>query len=145
MFLLIATNVRAIDTPVYGMNQTILGNLVIDGYITARGATLSITPLSVANGGIGTTTFAWNAIPFGGQDPDAPSGLQTDVANLSWDNVLKVLSTYLMKLLGVPVAPTCDATTMGTFWYSGHSVGVKDNVQVCAADATDTYAWRVLY
>lgn len=41
--------------------------------------------------------------------------------------------------------PTCNAAAAGTLWYSGHTASAKDSVAVCAADATDTYAWRTIY
>lgn len=41
--------------------------------------------------------------------------------------------------------PTCDSTTRGTFWVVQAGAGVKDDVQVCAKDAGDAYAWRVIY
>jgi hypothetical protein len=41
--------------------------------------------------------------------------------------------------------PTCSSTTRGTFWVTQGASGVKDSVQVCAKDATDTYAWRTIY
>ena len=57
-----------------------------------------------------------------------------------------ITDLYTNRLFLTPVAqPACDATTLGMFWYSGHSVGVKDDVQVCTADAANAYAWRVLY
>ena len=49
-----------------------------------------------------------------------------------------------VKMLG-SAQPTCSSTITGQFWYSGHSTGVKDSVSVCAADATDAYAWRTIY
>ena len=46
-----------------------------------------------------------------------------------------------------PSKDTCDGTgrTPGKFWYSGHTIGVKDDVQICAADAANVWAWRVIY
>jgi hypothetical protein len=41
--------------------------------------------------------------------------------------------------------PTCSATTRGTFWVTQNGAGVKDNVEVCAKDAADAYAWRTIY
>jgi hypothetical protein len=41
--------------------------------------------------------------------------------------------------------PVCNSTTRGTLWMTNGGAGVKDAVQVCAKDATDTYAWRTLY
>jgi hypothetical protein len=31
------------------------------------------------------------------------------------------------------------------FWASSSPSGVKDTVEVCAKDAADAYAWRVIY
>jgi hypothetical protein len=41
--------------------------------------------------------------------------------------------------------PTCDSTLRGTFWYVAGATTVKDNVEVCAKDASDVYAWRTIY
>jgi len=43
------------------------------------------------------------------------------------------------------IKPTCNATVRGTFWFTRNGAGVKDNAEVCAKDATDTYAWRTIY
>ena len=42
-------------------------------------------------------------------------------------------------------APTCSATNRGEFWFTQGGTGVKDLAQVCAKDASDAYAWRVVY
>lgn len=41
--------------------------------------------------------------------------------------------------------PACDATSRGKFWYTAGASGVKDTVEICAKDAADVFAWRVLY
>jgi len=41
--------------------------------------------------------------------------------------------------------PVCDATIRGTLWFTQGGAGVKDLLEVCAKDATDTYAWRTLW
>lgn len=41
--------------------------------------------------------------------------------------------------------PSCNAATRGRIWATFGAAGVKDQVTVCAKDATDAYAWRVLY
>ncbi len=41
--------------------------------------------------------------------------------------------------------PACSVTFRGTFWFEQGATGVKDNVSVCAKDATNNYAWRTLY
>lgn len=52
--------------------------------------------------------------------------------------------------MGVQVAtttsqPACDSGRRGTFWVVQGGVGVKDAVSVCAKDAANIYAWRLLY
>lgn len=49
-----------------------------------------------------------------------------------------------LELTGI-AQPSCSASNPGTFWYSGHATGVKDSVAVCAADASNAYAWRTIY
>jgi hypothetical protein len=39
----------------------------------------------------------------------------------------------------------CSSSTRGTFRYTAGSPHEKDSVQVCAKDASDRYAWRLLY
>jgi hypothetical protein len=41
--------------------------------------------------------------------------------------------------------PTCAVAERGTFWYVAGGAGVKDTVEVCAKDAANAYAWRVIY
>jgi hypothetical protein len=56
----------------------------------------------------------------------------------------------MVAAMGVQVAtttsqPACDSGRRGTFWVVQGGVGSKDAVSVCAKDAANTYAWRVLY
>jgi hypothetical protein len=41
--------------------------------------------------------------------------------------------------------PTCSLTVHGRLWFVAGATGVKDSLQVCAKDATNTFAWRSLY
>lgn len=41
--------------------------------------------------------------------------------------------------------PTCGSGFRGMFWHVQGGAGVKDDVQVCAKDAGDAYAWRTIY
>jgi hypothetical protein len=50
-----------------------------------------------------------------------------------------------VRLNTATAKPTCDSTQRGIFWVTQGTAGVKDNVEVCAKDATDAYAWRTLY
>jgi hypothetical protein len=56
------------------------------------------------------------------------------VASMSANGVQVVSSTS-----------TCSSTAGGTFNYVAGATGVKDTVQVCAKDASNTYAWRTIY
>jgi hypothetical protein len=55
-----------------------------------------------------------------------------------------VLDTNGVTLVGV-TQPVCSSSLAGKLWYSGHTIGVKDSAAICAADATNTFAWRTLY
>jgi len=39
----------------------------------------------------------------------------------------------------------CNAANRGMLWYTQGGAGVKDSLEICAKDATDTYAWRALW
>lgn len=41
--------------------------------------------------------------------------------------------------------PACGASLRGRIWTTFAASGVKDSVTVCAKDATDAYAWQVIY
>ena len=41
--------------------------------------------------------------------------------------------------------PACSVTQRGRLWHILGGTGTKDEVAVCAKDAADVYAWRVLY
>jgi hypothetical protein len=43
------------------------------------------------------------------------------------------------------VQPACTAATRGLLWFVQSASGVKDRCEVCAKDAADVYAWRVIY
>jgi hypothetical protein len=45
----------------------------------------------------------------------------------------------------VEARPPCNATVRGTFWVTQGGAGVKDAVEVCAKDGSDTFAWRTLF
>lgn len=50
-----------------------------------------------------------------------------------------------MRLNTAIAKPACGAGMRGTFWVTQGGAGVKDNVEVCAKDAANIYAWRVIY
>lgn len=57
----------------------------------------------------------------------------------------KVGDWLQLSTKGTTSQPTCNSSAAGTIWYSGHSTGIKDGVAVCAADASNAYAWRTIY
>ncbi len=58
--------------------------------------------------------------------------------------VFRLTNSSLVSALS-GAQPTCGATLRGRFWTVFSATGVKDTVTVCAKDATDAYAWRVIY
>jgi type II secretory pathway pseudopilin PulG len=50
-----------------------------------------------------------------------------------------------LRLNTVTAKPACGAGTRGVFWVTQGGAGVKDNVEVCAKDAANAYAWRTIY
>jgi hypothetical protein len=48
-------------------------------------------------------------------------------------------------IVGPTTAPTCSAAVAGEIQYTQGNSTTKDIVQVCAHDATNTYAWRAIY
>jgi hypothetical protein len=106
----------------------------------------------------GDTIFNWS-------NQNATTG---GIHNWTWDGFADVLGLFDVTAAGGPMAalfraslstfgggvqvnnnanakPTCNSGNRGTFWYTGHTTGVKDAVEVCAADAADAYAWRTIY
>jgi hypothetical protein len=60
-------------------------------------------------------------------------------------NASKVM-TNVLQLSGAAAQPACNSANNGAMWATGvHVSGVKDVVQVCAADASNAYAWRTIY
>lgn len=50
-----------------------------------------------------------------------------------------------LNYAGTAAKPSCDSTVRGMLWYVAAAGGVKDDVQVCAKDAANAYAWRTIY
>ncbi len=48
-------------------------------------------------------------------------------------------------IVSTSAPPTASAALAGIVWHTRSGAGVKDNVQVCAKDAGDAYAWRTIY
>jgi hypothetical protein len=98
------------------------------------------TNTNAASGGI--HNYRWDAFPGAMQFLDTTGGaaLQNFFvgARLEIDAGLRVNANGNTK-------PTCAVGIRGTFWYVAAGAGVKDDVQVCAKAADDSYSWRVIY
>jgi hypothetical protein len=41
--------------------------------------------------------------------------------------------------------PTCDSSVRGTLWFAQRASGVKDDLEICAKDASNNYNWITIY
>jgi hypothetical protein len=115
-----------------------------------KGMVLNWTP--DVNGAGGPTTL--NVDVLGAQSVKLADGV-TDPAigdltgggmNLVWfdGTVFRLMKSSLVNALA-GTQPTCSSALRGRIWTVFSATGVKDTVTVCAKDATDAYAWRVIY
>lgn len=82
------------------------------------------------------------------EDGDTILGATTGslaVGSTSLSSGQKVQVNGGVNLTTATAQPACNATTRGTFWIVQAGAGVKDQVEVCAKDAANVYAWRVIY
>lgn len=90
--------------------------------------------------GLGVPVYSFiaaNTSGLGEHTRDVPSMFVGGTEISRWNSVgLQALST---------TAGTCDSAHRGTFQYTAGGAGVKDDVQVCAKDASDVYSWRPIY
>lgn len=50
-----------------------------------------------------------------------------------------------VRNLPLSAQPACNSAARGTFWHVQGGLNTADSVQVCAKDASNNYAWRILY
>lgn len=113
-------------------NSIINGNYFVRG---ARGSCdIKITPNAR---GSRVETNIWTS----GPPYVCDEGTSTSIGTITPDTFFS--STGVLP--GNAVAPACNATHRGVFWYQPGPAGVKDVVQVCAKDAADTFSWRTIY
>jgi hypothetical protein len=73
---------------------------------------------------------------------DIPGGLQQQ---LWYDGTVFRLPKGREGVSLGSVRPTCAVTLAGRIWYLVNGTGTKDDVAVCAKDASDQYDWRIIY
>ena len=59
--------------------------------------------------------------------------------------VFRLMAPPSMLTATAAARPACDAAHRGRIWQVLAAPGVKDEFAVCAKDASNAYAWRVLY
>lgn len=64
-------------------------------------------------------------------------GYGTDQARIAVDGGIRLQSTN--------PKPTCIALLRGLLWFTQGGAGVKDALEVCAKDAGNAYAWRLIF
>jgi hypothetical protein len=146
------------------------GSLKLQGAVSGLNAAAEVANGTITATAAGQTLFAFNLFPSfqtGGFNLASMFGIHMDMgAYVSGGGTATVAvagdftgpasGTVAATVLAVRAIgglmvqpniaqPACTVAYRGTFWVIQSASGVKDNVQVCAKDATDTYAWRTIY
>lgn len=137
-----------------GLNEISSGNVWVGSNVTPNGGAFKYKV-----GGAGAVfQITSGKMLFRTFVPGTPGGAATPKTPFSIDNAAPDGSLVVnpqgatVAAFGMQVAtvattsePTCSATVRGTFWVVQGAAGVKDQVSVCAKDATDAYAWRTIF
>lgn len=115
-----------------GEDMRIIGNGFVGVGTTSPYARLSVVGETVASHFTATSTTATSTFAGG-------VGIGTNSASQ------KLEVNGGIRLNTADSKPTCSVSVRGTFWAVQSAGGVKDTVEVCAKDAGDAYAWRVIY
>ena len=98
----------------------------------------------VANNVTGSGTNG-NIVKWTGSNTTGDSIMSESAGNLYVNGGMQLNSGIRINATGGAGKPACDATIRGTLWFTQGGAGVKDVLEVCAKDATDTYAWRNIW
>ena len=115
------------------------------------GMILHWTPdVNGAGGSVTLNVDVLGAVPVklsdGATDP-APLALIAGRMREVWydGTVFRFLTPVVPAGVLGEVRPSCGASVRGRLWFVAGAAGVKDGLTVCGKDATDAYAWRILY
>ena len=90
--------------------------------------------------GAGAEAAASNSLILGGT---GEYGVNVGIGTNSPTQKLEVNGGVMLNTS--TVQPACAAGTSGLFWFARGAAGVKDDIQVCAKDSSNAYAWRIIY
>jgi len=94
-----------------------------------------VTPYGLLQSYIGGTASGNLALQTGGGNVGI--GTAIPMARLEIDGGVR-LNTITAK-------PACTVAQRGTLWFTQGASGVKDTLEVCAKDAGNAYAWRLIW
>lgn len=98
-------------------------------------------PIAIWTASGGTWLTGTNEAALEGGAPTFTGG--TNVTLTQTGNSVSIAAS--LEALPSGAQPACSSTTGGFLWYIPGASGVQDHMQLCAKDATNTYAWRTLY
>lgn len=107
------------------------------GYVSLNGAWLSAYRVIAPVVQVGANSAGYPFLSYTGADGILTVGNNNNTSDGGVQTAVFQMSSS--------TAPTCDSTTQGQLRYHAGGSGVKDSVQVCAKDATDTWTWRAIY
>jgi hypothetical protein len=119
--------------------------------VLTKGMVLDWTPDVTASGGPTTLNVDFLQVapvklPDGLTDP-GPADLVAGRMQQVWYDGADFRFLNAISPAGIlgEALPTCNTGVRGRLWFVAGATGVKDSLQVCAKDATNTFAWRALY
>ncbi len=120
----------------------------LNAYTT--GMVLNWTPdISAAGGSTTLNVDTLAAVPVkladGVTDPVLGNIVGSAMHQIWYDGtVFRLMKSNLVSAL-TGTQPACSSSLRGRIWTVFGATGAKDSVTVCAKDATNAYAWRVIY
>jgi hypothetical protein len=117
--------------------------------VYTTGMVLNLVPHLSATGA--ATTIAINGLaavnlrlPDGTTNPTATDLIANRLHTVWFDGTAFRLS-FSEGYVRTGTRPACSAAIASRIWFTAGATNVKDDVAVCAKDATNNYAWRTIY